>query len=90
MKPSRVQTAIAIHEAKQDPHPGVTLGATAAVAAHLATVGTGFANDSTGHVEATSASFDMTTLAGQYVGLSLNGGASASWTTTQAQAEAIW
>lgn len=54
------------------------------------TNGTGFANDGTGHVEAASAGVDMTALAGKFVGLSLNGGASAAWTVTQAIAEARW
>lgn len=54
------------------------------------TSGTGFANDTTGHVEATSAAFDMTALAGLYASLSINGGASAAWTVTQALAYAEW
>lgn len=54
------------------------------------TGGTGFANDGTGHVEASSAGFDMTALAGQYIGLSINGGAAAAWTSTQGLAEARW
>lgn len=59
-------------------------------AANTTTSGTGFANDTTGHVEGTSAGFDMTALAGQFVGLSINGGGSASWTVTQAWADADW
>lgn len=54
------------------------------------TVGTGFANDATGHVEGTSGTFDNTALGGQFIGLSINGGASAAWTVTQARAEAVW
>jgi hypothetical protein len=56
------------------------------------TIGTGFANDGTGHVEGTSAGFDNTaaTIAGLFLGLSINGGAAASWTVTQVQSEAIW
>lgn len=54
------------------------------------TIGVGFANDGTGHVEGTSAGFDMTALAGKYISLSINGGTSAAWTTTQCFAEANW
>lgn len=56
------------------------------------TIGTGFANDGSGHVEGTSAGFDSSTLVGgtNYIGLSINGGASAAWTVTQAVAEANW
>ncbi len=49
--------------------------------------GVGFANDGSGHVEGTSAGFDMSSLAGSYVGISINGGASASWTLTQVVGE---
>lgn len=59
-------------------------------AANTTTSGTGFANDSTGHVEGTSAGFDNSALGGQYIGLSVNGGASASWTVTQVWANASW
>lgn len=59
-------------------------------AANTTTSGTGFANDSTGHVEATSAAFDMTAIAGNYIGLSVNGGASAVWSPTQVHVEASW
>lgn len=59
-------------------------------AANTTTSGTGFANDSTGHVEGTSAGFDMTAIAGQYIGLSINGGTSAVWSPTQVTAEASW
>lgn len=54
------------------------------------TIGTGFANDGTGHVELTAAGFDMTAIAGLYAGLSMNVGASGSWTITQVQAEVDW
>ena len=56
------------------------------------TGGTGFANDQSGHVEATSAGFDNQgiTIGGLKLGLSLNGGASASWTITQVRTEAKW
>lgn len=54
------------------------------------TGGTGFANDGTGHVEGTSAAFDNSALGGSYIGLSIDGGASAAWTVTQAIAEAVW
>jgi hypothetical protein len=59
-------------------------------AANTTTSGTGFANDVTGHVEATAAGFDMSALAGQYVSLSINGGGSAAWTVTQVRAEVDW
>jgi len=51
---------------------------------------TGFANNAAGLVEATSAGFDNTALAGQFIGLSINGGASAAWTITQVRVEAKW
>lgn len=59
-------------------------------AANTTTSGTGFANDSTGHIEGTAAGFDNSALGGLYIGLSVNGGTSASWTLTQVQAEAAW
>lgn len=59
-------------------------------AANTTTSGTGFANDSTGHVEASSAGFDNSALGGSYIGLSINGGTSSAWTVTQVQAEAFW
>lgn len=59
-------------------------------AANTTTSGTGFANDTTGHVEGTGAGFDMSVLPGQYIGLSINGSTAASWTLTQVQAEASW
>lgn len=46
---------------------------------------TGFATNAAGMVEATSSSFDTTAAGGQYIGLSINGGASAAWTVTQVQ-----
>lgn len=60
--------------------------------AATSTVGTGFANDASGHVEATSASFDSSALGTgpNYIGLSINPGASAAWTITQVWAEANW
>jgi len=51
---------------------------------------TGFANNASSIVEATSAGFDTSVLPGQYIGVSINGGTSAVWTMTQARAEAIW
>lgn len=54
------------------------------------TIGTGFANDGTGHVEGTGASFDASGTAGQFIGISINGGASAAWTMTQCIAQAKW
>lgn len=59
-------------------------------AANTTTSGTGFANDSTGHVEGTSAGFDNSSLGGQYIGLSIAGGASSAWTITQVRVEAAW
>jgi hypothetical protein len=61
-------------------------------AANTTTSGTGFANDSTGHVEATSAAFDAqgSAIGGLNVGLSLNAGASAAWTVTQVRCEVRW
>lgn len=59
-------------------------------AANTTTSGTGFANDTTGHVEGTAAGFDNSALAGLFVGLSMNGGTSAAWTLTQVWAEAAW
>lgn len=50
----------------------------------------GFANNDAGAVEATSAAFDNTALSSNFVGLSINGGASAAWTVTQSRAAAIW
>jgi hypothetical protein len=58
-------------------------------AANTTTSGTGFANDSTGHVEGTSAGFN-TALAGQFVGISINGGTAAAWVVTQVVAQASW
>lgn len=53
---------------------------------------TGFANNASGVVEGTSAGFDNTgpTIGGQFIGVSLNAGAAAVWTMTQARAEALW
>lgn len=59
-------------------------------AANTTTQGTGFANNGTGHVEGTSAGFDSSAMAGQYIGVSINGGTSAAWTLTQVQVEAQW
>ncbi len=50
----------------------------------------GFCNNDAGAVEATSSGFDNSALGGQYIGLSINGGASAAWTLTQVRAEADW
>lgn len=55
------------------------------------TSGTGFSSDTTGHIEGSSASFDSTTgIAGNYISLTLNGGASAAWTVTQVLSQATW
>lgn len=59
-------------------------------AANTTTSGTGFANDSTGHVQGTSAGFDNSNLGGSYIGISINGGTSAAWTVTQIIGEANW
>lgn len=59
-------------------------------AANTTTSGTGFANDSTGHVEGTSAGFDSSGKGAAFVGLSINAGAAAAWTITQVIAEANW
>lgn len=50
----------------------------------------GFANNDSGSVEATSAGFDNSAIQGQFIGLSINGGASAAWTVTQVRGQAIW
>lgn len=55
-------------------------------AANTTTSGTGFANDSTGHVEAASAGFDTSAMAGLFVGLSVNPGTAGVWTVTQVHA----
>jgi hypothetical protein len=52
-------------------------------AASTTVSGVGFANDTTGHVEGTSAGFDNSALGGSYIGLSIDGGTSAAWTVTQ-------
>ena len=59
-------------------------------AANTTTSGTGFANDTTGHVEGTSAAFDASAIGGQYIGLSTHSGTAGVWTVTQVQAEAVW
>jgi hypothetical protein len=51
---------------------------------------TGFAVNINGHAQAASAGFDNSALAGQYIGLSIDAGASAAWTIRQLTAEAIW
>jgi len=51
---------------------------------------TGFANNVSSVVQGTSAGFDNSALGGSYIGLSINGGASASWTLTQVRSEAVW
>lgn len=59
-------------------------------AANTTTSGTGFANDTTGHVEGTSAGFDNSALAGSYIGLSVNSGTAGVWTVTQVHATMDW
>jgi hypothetical protein len=51
---------------------------------------TGFAVNASGVIAGTSAGFDNSNLGGQYIGLSIDGGASAAWTLRQTVAEAIW
>jgi phage baseplate assembly protein gpV len=50
----------------------------------------GFANNDSGFQDGTSAGFDNSALGGQYIGLSIDGGASAAWTLRQVIAEALW
>jgi hypothetical protein len=50
----------------------------------------GFANNDAGAVEAASTGFDTQNLATAFLGLSINGGASAAWTITQVRSIAIW
>jgi len=52
----------------------------------------GLANNDASAVEATSAGFDnqASAIAGQFIGLSINGGASAAWTITQTRVEVVW
>lgn len=59
-------------------------------AANTTTQGVGFANDGTGHVQATSAGFDNSALGGSYIGLSVNSNTSGVWTVTQVFSEANW
>lgn len=68
---------------------GVIQGTTAW--SHNASVA-GFVNDEGGVIEATSAGFDNSALGAStnYIGISINGGASAAWTLTQVHAEACW
>lgn len=51
---------------------------------------TGFATNASGIVQATSSGFDNSNLGGSYIGVSIDGGASAAWTMTQARAEVLW
>jgi hypothetical protein len=50
----------------------------------------GFCEDNTGQVDGTSATFDSTAFAGQYIGLSINAGTDANWTITQVHAQTNW
>ena len=59
-------------------------------AANTTTSGTGFANDTTGHVEGTSAGFDNSALGGSFIGLSVHSGTSGVWTVTQVQVTMDW
>jgi hypothetical protein len=67
---------------------GTAFWAHRGTAANTTTSGTGFANDSTGHVEGTSAGFDNSALGGNYIGISLNSGTAGVWTVTQVHATA--
>jgi hypothetical protein len=49
----------------------------------------GFADNDAGAVEGTSAGFDNSALGGSFIGLSIDGGASAAWTLTQVIAELL-
>lgn len=40
-------------------------------------------------IDGVSSNFDNSALAGQYIGISINGGASAAWTVTSVQAELV-
>lgn len=59
-------------------------------AANTTTSGTGFANNSSGHVEGTGSAVDSSAAAGKYLGLSIAGGASSAWTVTQCVVRADW
>jgi hypothetical protein len=59
-------------------------------AANTTTSGTGFANDTSGHVEGTGSAVDLSAAAGKYVGLSIAGGASSAWTVTQCVGQGYW
>jgi hypothetical protein len=62
---------------------GVIAGAASWAKTQAGTAGFG------GSIDGVSGTFDNTALAGQYVGLSLNGGASAAWTLTAVSSELI-
>lgn len=51
---------------------------------------TGFASSDAGAVQGTSAGLNNSAFGGVFIGLSINGGASAAWTVTQVRADAIW
>ena len=51
---------------------------------------TGFSVDDAGAIQGTSAGLNNSAFGGAFVGLSINGGASAAWTMTQVRANAIW
>lgn len=69
---------------------GTAFWAHRGTAANTTTSGTGFANDTTGHVEGTSAGFDNSALGGQFIGLSVNSGGSGVWTVTQVHVTMDW
>lgn len=62
---------------------GVIAGAASWAKTQAGTAGFG------GSIDGVSSSFDNTALAGQFVGLSINGGASAAWTLTSCHSELI-
>jgi hypothetical protein len=67
---------------------GTAFWAHRGTAANTTTSGTGFANDTTGHVEGTSAGFDNSALGGSFIGISVNSGTAGVWTVTQVHATA--
>jgi hypothetical protein len=51
---------------------------------------TGFANNVDGHVDGTSAAFNLGDVKGLYLGLSVNSGTAGNWTASQAWGQAWW
>jgi hypothetical protein len=67
---------------------GTAFWAHRGTAASTTVSGVGFANDTTGHVEGTSAGFDNSALGGSFIGISVNSGTAGVWTVTQVHATA--